>query len=97
MRAAFLKWRRPQIDPVEVQEIEGKEDQLPRRIADRLAQQREVGDAARVLDDDLAVDQRRLAVEPSGLFAELRVLVSPVVPVAGVGPTSPPPIAICVR
>jgi hypothetical protein len=48
---------------IEVEEIEGKEHDAVRSFMDARAQSVEVGDAVLVLDDDLAVDQRRLSGE----------------------------------
>jgi hypothetical protein len=61
--APLHEGRPPQILAVEVQEIEGKEHDAMRRLMYGPAQRIEIREAILILDDNLAIDQSRLAGE----------------------------------
>jgi hypothetical protein len=68
-----------------VQEIEGKEHESVRRRVDGRAKRIEVGDAVLVLDDDLTVNQRRLAGQLGGVYNPA-IGSGPIPAGAGIGP-----------
>jgi len=71
-----------------VQEIEGKEHDAVRRLVDGRAQGIEIGDAALILDDDLAVNDGCLAGEIAGSLDHPAIWPGPVPPMPGECPDS---------
>jgi hypothetical protein len=69
-----------------VQEIEGKEHESVRRRIDGRAERIEVGDAVLALDDDLTVNQRRLARQRGGGVDNPVIRSGPIPTGAGIGP-----------
>ena len=71
---------------VEVEEVERHEDEAARPPAGKLASKGfEIGKAARILDDHLAVDDRASALEPGGDVEDRAVEMAPVVPSPRIG------------
>src|SRR5688572_1781829 len=68
-----------QILPVQEQEIEGKHHQPVRSPLDGGSEGSEVGKAVLILNDDLAVDQGRLALELAAGLDHAAVFVTPIV------------------
>ena len=69
-RLALDQRRRAQIRAVEIEEVEGAEDQPVRPAGAKVGlQRREIGGAARPLDDHLAVDDRLLRGSPASASA----------------------------
>ena len=78
---------RAQVVAVQMEEVEGEEDQLVRApLGERVLQGGEARDAPLVLHHDLAVDQRLLAGQSSKASASTPVAVGPVEPGAGEQP-----------
>lgn len=73
------------IHPVEVQEVEGEEDQPVRLGVDGVLQRGEIGAAGRILDECLAIDQRGAAEKRRGRLDDSGVAVAPVMGAAGEG------------
>jgi hypothetical protein len=74
-----------QIDTVEMEDVEGVEDQRVRSPSQSLLQSVEVGSATLVLHDHLAVEDRRAAFEAVGGGNYARIPVRPVMTVARKG------------
>src|SRR4029079_19574525 len=68
----------PEVLTIVVKEIEGKQHQPMASLVDGRAQGVEVGDTVLILDDHLAVDQRRLAGELAGSLDEPAIGSGPV-------------------
>ena len=83
--AAIDQWQSTQIDTVEMENVEGVEDQFVRPMSQSLLQGPEVGGAARVLHDHLAVKDSRAAAEAGGGGNYARIPVGPVMTVARKG------------
>jgi hypothetical protein len=79
-RLALDVGERRQILAIDVQRVEQEQGEAPPTGADRLLERGEVGGAALVQLYDLAVEQRRLALQLRSLGGDLRELVGPVEP-----------------
>lgn len=66
-----------------MQQVERVEEQPMRFVVNRRSQRTEIGDAALVLDDHLAVDDGRSARQPPGGSNDRAVPVGPIGPPAG--------------
>jgi hypothetical protein len=64
LRSALDQWAYPQILAIEIEKVESEEHKSLRIVLDGIWQRIEIRCASLVLNNDLAIDQRRAAEKP---------------------------------